>query len=246
MRLISLAPSSTEILFSLGAGDNVIATTGYCDYPEEAQQRPDVGGWLNVEEKEVIRSDADAVFTSTFLQDDLRARLQEAGLDVVHVSPTTLNGVYDSIRTISEYLNERVAGRNLIQQMKTAFTEVGVEWKEKPTVYLEEWNNPPSVSGNWVPEILEHAGGTQPFIQPGQPSQPINAETVQQASPDLIVLHWCGFQDKSDREAIVERNGWQFAEDIPIACIHDSLLNRPGPRLVQGCQELNKAIRATR
>lgn len=242
MGLVSLAPSSTEILFELGVGEDVVATTGYCDYPDGADEKPDVGGWLNVQEKEVVRSDADAVFTSTFLQDELRDRLEEAGLDVVHVSPSTLDEVYDSIRTISEYVNKEDTGQDVIDGMKEEFHSVKTPWDDPPVVYLEEWHDPPSVAGNWVPDVLRVAGGTQPFISSGEPSKPIEGDTVREASPDLIVLHWCGFQDKSDNR-VYERNGWGFADDIPVTCIHDSLLNRPGPRLVEGCKKLNAAIR---
>jgi iron complex transport system substrate-binding protein len=246
MRLISLAPSSTEILFELGVGDDVVATTGYCDYPDGADEKPDVGGWLNVQEKEVVRSDADAVFTSTFLQDDLRDRLEEAGLDVVHVSPSTLDEVYASIRTISEYVNREDAGQGIIEEMKEGFSSVRAPWDDLPVVYLEEWHDPPSVAGNWVPDIVRAAGGTQSLISSGKPSKPIEGNTVREASPDLIVLHWCGFQDKSDKNRVRERDEWGFADDIPVTCIHDSLLNRPGPRLVEGCKEINAAIRQTR
>lgn len=243
MRLISLAPSSTEILYELGVGDDVVATTGYCDHPSEAAKKPDVGGWLNVDEQEVVRSDADAVFTSTFLQDELRSRLEEAGLDVVHVSPSTLDGVYESITTISDYVNKESVGEQIVNDMQEGFEKIGVEWEEPPTVYLEEWHDPPSAAGNWVPEIIEIAGGEQGFVEPGEPSRPVNAASVRQSSPDLIVLHWCGFQEKSNKESVPNRGGWSFAHEAPIRCIHDSLLNRPGPRLVKGCEKLNRVIR---
>src|SRR6185369_3173785 len=92
-RIASLAPSHTELAFALGAGDRVIATTSYCNWPEEALKLPKLKGWANLKAEDVSALKPDLVLTSSVCQGELLAALQKAGLPVLHQDPRSLSDV---------------------------------------------------------------------------------------------------------------------------------------------------------
>ena len=116
----------------------------------------------------------------------------------------------------------------------------------KLRVYCEEYNKPPYVSGNWVPKMIEIAGGTGIAIE-GLPSYTLPLEQVQDFNPDCIILSWCNMGRKLDKskELFYKRKGWQELEAVQkgrVFPINDSLLNRPTPRLVHGAGRLAEIL----
>jgi iron complex transport system substrate-binding protein len=111
----------------------------------------------------------------------------------------------------------------------------------RPRVYVEEWHQPPMASGNWVPEIVRAAGG-EPFpILPGALSREVTLDEVARFGPALIVISWCGAGSLADKNLLLQRGGWDALSAVQqgsVRVIDDSLLNRPGPRLVEGAQRL--------
>ena len=77
-RIVSLAPSNTEILYALGAQDRLAAVTRYCDFPEEASKQPRIGGWLDINDELVKSYNPDLVLTSTFVQNKITSRYKKS------------------------------------------------------------------------------------------------------------------------------------------------------------------------
>ena len=128
--------------------------------------------------------------------------------------------------------------------MKSGFAKIRLHPLEyRPRVYMEEWFQPPLAAGNWVPEVAAIAGGEEIIAEVSRPSKTFSLAALSLADPDLIVCHWQGWGDRTDLGRIVERPGWQelraMAEN-KIFFLDDALINRPGPRLVQGARALNK------
>ena len=116
MRLVSLAPGSTEILYALGC--KPVAVTRFCDYPLHAKQRPKVGGWLDIDYRRLQELQPDLVCTSPFVQDRVVAELERRKIDVVHVDPVTLDGVFESIMVIGTAVNRQPETHELVVAMK--------------------------------------------------------------------------------------------------------------------------------
>ena len=107
MRIISLAPSNTEILYALECSDEIVAVTRFCDYPEEAKLKPKVGGWIDIDDKLVEKYMPDVIMTSTFVQDKIVSRFKEKGIKIFHSDPKTLEQVYESIISIGEFVDKK-------------------------------------------------------------------------------------------------------------------------------------------
>lgn len=240
MRIISLSPSNTEILAALGVMENVIAVTHLCDYPATVKQKPRIGTWITTDSERLKRMKPDFIFTSYFLPPPLK--IWRGPGKIVHVKPTTLEEVYESIRIIGGVAGKKKKAGEVIVKMKTQFETIKKQKvKKRPRVYMEEWHSPPFASGNWVPELVEIAGGEEVLGKRGEPSCEYDFGTLLKEDPDIIICHWCGAGHREDVKRVKERPGWEKLRAVQsnrIFFIDDSLLNRPGPRLIEGAEAL--------
>lgn len=244
MRIASLSPAVTEILFALELQDLIVCTDQFSNYPEAAKNIPHVKDHTKVNPQELYEYEVDLVFTSTVIQEKLAEQLKAQSFSVVHFDPRTLHGVYEMIRNIGMLLQCEEAAKELVLSMQQGFNDVKKKaalLPKKLKVYIEEWHNPPFASGNWVPEVARFAGVEQYPVPAGQLSPEVTLEQVQAWNPDFVVMSWCGAGALPDKEVLTEREGWSVLPAIQadaVRVIDDSLLNRPGPRLVEGARRL--------
>lgn len=241
MRIVSLAPSNTEILFELGLGDQIVGTTTLCDFPKEAVEKPSVGGWTNPRVDRLEELEPDLVIASDDLQDGAVERVREAGYEVLQVKPHSLDEVFESIIEIGERVNRREEAEELVQSMKSGIDDIHLEGSRR--IYCEEWMNPPMVSGNWIPGLIERIGGKY-FIEGGR-SRKFNVDELKEFDPEYIFLNICGAGENLNPEEILKRDEWQdltAVQNENVYVIDDAFLNRPGPRLVEGAEKVAKII----
>ncbi|TSC58279.1 MAG: iron complex transport system substrate-binding protein [Candidatus Peregrinibacteria bacterium Greene0416_19] len=244
VRIASLSPAATEILFALGLGGRIVCTDQFSNHPDEAKAIPHVRDHQNVKAETLIEYKPEIVLTGISIQQNLAVDLRQAGFTVVHQDPRTINAVYESIRQFGTIFDVEEKAHTLVLQMQQGLNAVKKKASllgSKPRVYVEEWLEPPMISGNWVPEVVRIAGG-EPFpIPPGELSRAVTLEEVARFNPDLIVISWCGAGSLVDKKLLMGRPGWDALRAVQtghVKVIDDSLLNRPGPRLVEGAQRL--------
>lgn len=246
MRIVSLAPSNTEILFALGAGDCVVGATVFCDYPQEVKTLAKVGGWTTANTQMILALKPDLVITSTFLQKEASSRFKNLPFSHLHVDPKTMATVFESILQIGEVVERKKRAQRLVDKMKREMHLLQKKnTRKQPRIYIEEWHQPPMVSGNWVPEMVTIAGGKYFPIQPGSPSRAVSEKEVQAFDPEIILLSLCGFGGRPSKEIITRRKGWENLSAVKndrVYVVDDSFFNRPGPRLVLGIKMLSKLI----
>lgn len=237
MRLVSLAPSATATLSAMGAADELVGATHHCDLDGVEVDPERLGGWLNTDFDAVAALDPDLVLTSDPLQRDTRDELRDRGLEVHHTEPETLEDAIDGFAEIGRTIGHPEAGERIAADARERLRRVreAVADKARPTVYCEEWADPPMAAGNWVPEAVDAAGGRYPFVDPGDRSGEVSRKEVAAADPEYVILHPCGKGDRADPEEFRER-GW--APDAAVHVVDDSLLNQPSPRLIDGIERL--------
>ena len=233
MRIASLAPSNTEIIYALGMQEDLVATTSLCDYPPAARKINSVGGWSSgMDIDELRETEPDLVLASDALQDEIVERIDFA--EVFHLKPESMDEVYESILKIGEITSSPDRAEDLVVEMKNQIGQIEV--RDSPRIYCEEWSTPPMVSGNWIPGLLERAGFDY-MIEEGKRSRKIMEREVQSFDPEIIVMNICGAGENFSRSEIMKRDGWSDISAVREGKVHvidDSLLNRPGPRLVEG------------
>lgn len=250
MKIVSLAPSNTEILFALGLQSHIVGVTAYCDFPKAAKTKLQVGSWINPKADEIKKLQPDIVITSTIVQEKIAQNLRELGLPILHVNPTTLASIYESIVIIGEATGKKQAAQHLITKIKSAitFARIVQNKKIKPKVYIEEWHRPPFVSGNWVPELVALAGGRYDLIKAGQLSREVTTGEVAVYDPDVMILSICGFGKNVSKDLITKRKGWEHLAAVKnknVFVINDTYLNRPGPRIYQAVARLQQYFSKT-
>jgi iron complex transport system substrate-binding protein len=242
MEIISLAPSNTEILYKLGAEDDIVATTSLCDCPAEAARKPSIGGWTNPKISRIHEFDADLVLASDDLQDEAVGEIEGQGYPVLQVKPHSLEEVYESIVEIGERIGKGEAAQKLVWDMKNRIE--AVELEGNPRIYCEEWMDPPMVSGNWIPDLIRALDGQYPIM--GGRSQEINLDELEEFDPQHIIFHICGSGENLDATEIIQsRSEWRTISAVKnqnIYTVDDSLLNRPGPRLAEAAEKIKEII----
>ncbi|HVW66811.1 MAG TPA: cobalamin-binding protein [Candidatus Peribacteraceae bacterium] len=244
MRIVSLSPASTEILFALGHGSEIAATDQFSDNPEAAKRIPHLNGHTDIVIEDIAAHHPDIILTETVVQEKLATMLKQRGFPVFHQDPRTLGAVFDAIHALGVLTDDEDRSRAFIRSLKNEMDGIRMRSKllpKKPKVYCEEWLNPPMVSGNWVPELVTLAGAIPFPIKPGELSREVTFQEVAAFDPDLIVLSWCGAGAKQSAEPLFNRAGWQELRAVRekrVKVIDDSLLNRPGPRLLDGARML--------
>ena len=244
MRIASLSPAATETLFGLGTGFEIVCVDQFSNFPNEAKSFPHLRGHQKIDAEELRKFSPELVITGTVIQEKLAHDLRSNGFGVVHQDPRTILAIYESIRQLGTILECAPKAEEVVLAMQQGFNAVKKKaalLPKKAKVYIEEWHDPPMVSGNWVPEVIRIAGGQSFPIRDGQLSHDVRLEEVSSFDPDLIVISWCGAGALAPKELLTKRKGWgslRAIADGRVSVIDDSLLNRPGPRLVEGAQRL--------
>ncbi|MFQ6170423.1 cobalamin-binding protein [Oryzobacter sp. R7] len=275
MRIFSLLPSTTEILFAVGAGDEVVGVTFECDAPAEARTRTivststlreglspreiddavaaavangedlyrlDAGVLAGLDADLVVTQDLCAVCAVDVATVDDALTHLGCTADVLTVDPHTLEEVLESVTTIGSAVGREEAASSLVAGLRARLDAVRsrVAGRTRPRVAVLEWTDPPYLPGHWIPEMVELAGGVCVLGRPGERSARTTFEDVAAARPDLVVVAPCGY----------DRAGAQAQADALVAAgalppgvrVHavdaDGMWARPGPRLVDGVEEL--------
>ena len=241
-RVVSLAPSATATLSAMGAAETLVGVTHHCDPAAAAGDAHGVdpvavGGWLDPSLERVAELSPDVVCTSDGLQADLADDCREQGFEVDHREPATLADVLETFERRGDAVGRPEAGARLAADARRRLERVAdtVADRPRPTVYCEEWSDPPMAAGNWVPDAVRAAGGRYPFVDAGDRSREIDGEEVEAEEPDHAVVHVCGHGTRVDSTVIADRD---WAVDPAVHVVDDSLLNQPSPALIDGIERL--------
>ncbi|MDR3415672.1 MAG: ABC transporter substrate-binding protein [Nevskia sp.] len=249
MRLFSHTCSNTEIVCALDCADLLVGIDTDSDHPAEAAQRlPKLGRDLDLDTAGVIALRPDLVLTSLTVPGHERivAELQDAGLRTLVCDPRSLEDVYGDIRRIAEAIGVPGRGNRLVDLMRAAMPPV--KRARRPAVLVEWWPKPVIAPArqSWVSDLIELAGGTNPWRGVDAKSLPLDDAQVLAAAPEAVVMSWCGVKQENYRADIVKRRaGWEAVPAVRhqrIVPITEAWLGRPGPRLVEGYAALRRVI----
>ncbi|NJD28129.1 MAG: hypothetical protein FIA92_07510 [Chloroflexi bacterium] len=247
-RIVSLTPATTEVLFAIGAGPRVVGKVeDIANHPPEAADVPIVATFAGIDVEQIVALEADLVVSggSGLSQGPAVEQLRNAGVPVLVVYPTTVDGALEGIRTIGRAAGEAQAADDLVQSMTAQIDAVSAvtEGVERPRVFYEidygqSIFTPPATS--IYGEMIRLAGG-EPIS--GDPNYSISLESLVDADPQVILLGDAAYGVTP--EQVAARPGWGGMTAVTDGRIHpvdDILITRPGPRLTQGLRELLGAI----
>lgn len=253
LRVISLAPSNTEILYAISAGSQVIGRDDFSDYPVEAKALPSIGGSNSKYNLEAIAAlKPDLVLAAELNTPEQVKALEGLNLNVYYLkNPTDLDGLYANLETVATLTGKQVETEKLVAGLKSrvAAVQKAVEnVKQTPTVYYELDATDPSKPytsgpGTFVDTLIHMAGGKNVASDLGSAWAAISSEALIAKNPDIILLGDGAYGVTI--ESLSQRPGWaniQALVDKRVYVFDDNTVSRPTPRLVDGLETLAKLI----
>jgi iron complex transport system substrate-binding protein len=247
-RIVSLQPSVTATLSSLGADGCLVACTKYCEevVPGISQGRRVVADSWTSKATEILAAEPDLVIASVPYQLEAVAEILKAGVRFLGFAPKTLADIYSDIAILAGIVGKADAGEGVINGMHQVIDLVSSQLKQaklrrRPHVFCEEWGKPIIASQPWVAEFVEIAGGE--FV--GEPGSQTTADEVLARDPDIVIAAWCGAGDRVPLERIVTQRDWQQMRAVrerQVYCIPDPHLNTPAPTVMAGLLGIAKII----
>lgn len=248
-RIVSLTPANTEILFAIGAGDRVVATTDFDDYPPEAVDLPDVASYTSVDVEKIVGLEADLVVAggNYFNDPDALERLRGLGIPVLVVYAASVEAVLDDVRLIGQAAGSAAEAEALAATMAADIGAVSAATAALPTprTFYEidafgDIYGPADES--FLEELIVLAGG-DPITTGSTTAFNIPLERLIEADPEVIVLGDANYGVTP--EIVAGRPGWDVMTAVregAIRPVNDTVVTRPGPRLTEGLRALALAI----
>ncbi len=257
VRIVSLSPDVTEILFAMGLGDRLVGRTSASDYPPEAARVPVVGGYGKPSVEKILGAKPDLVTGSGLGLAAQVREIERAGIPVYIGSAKTLGDVADFFEELGRRAGSPEAGTDLATEFQAAFAaararNAGLSEEERPKVYLEIAGNPiwAAGSGTFIDELIRAAGGRNALAGLGSGYIRPTAEDVIKLDPDVVLLTYMSPDKMAAEERFARRPGWGRVTAVRNghvwADIDTNLLLRPGPRLVDGLGILSARLGAVR
>ena len=280
-RVLSLLSSTTEVVYALGCGDQLVGRSHECDYPPAVMTLPictkpkfNVDG-SSIEVDGEVKSILQSALSVYYINEDLLKELKPdiiltqsqcevcavsekdvksvveniTGInpDIISVEPNSVKDIFKDIKIIAEALNVVDKGADLIDFMKNRIRTLKKSYdvKSELTVAAIEWIDPLMAAGNWVPELIEMAGGINLFGEAGKHSPWMEYKDLIEKDPHNIIIMPCGYNiQKSiiEIDSLIKQKGWKEINAVHNDKVYitdgNQFFNRPGPRIIESLEIL--------
>lgn len=242
-RIVSAAPTPTEILFAVGAGDLVVGVDDYSDYPAEVANITKVGSYtLNTEV--IIGLQPDLVLSSDLVPLSQLELLEDHGIPYVILATRTLDDVLKDIRLVgilTGHVDEAVAlADSLSDRIEAVKSKTLAEDVVKPRLYIEYYPYWTYGPGSFGDDLIALAGGINIAADTSSEYPMLTSEFIIAQDPEVII-YTVGYMTTTTAEEISSRPGWDTIAAVVDGDIHsmdDNLMSRYGPRIVDGLEQL--------
>lgn len=246
-RFISLAPNITEIVFAIGAGDRLVGRTTFCNYPPEAAKVEAVGDTLKPSIERIIALRPQVVFVSTASQlEAFTAELDAHNIAVYVTNSRDLDGVFHSIERISDLLGRRPQADELLKQLRARVAAVEARVKPEPPVrvFYQVSDEPLYTIGRdaFITDLIKRAGGISVTADVPGAWPKYSAESALAAQPDAIFLPTGGSMGEANSSVAAPLKRSPAVANGRVYKVNEDHLSRPGPRSVDGLEELARAL----
>ncbi len=193
-KIISLAPSNTEILYALGLEGRLFGVTEYCDYPEAAKDKPKIGGFSTVDIERVVEIQPDLILAGNIHKDKVIPELDRLGLATLAINPQTISDVMKAINLIGMAADRKERASQLVAEMQGRINAItsktaSLTESQRPRVLYVLWHEPlmTAGSGTRIDELIIKAGGINIASDLDGDYPTMSLEAVIMANPQIIV-----------------------------------------------------------
>jgi len=245
-KLVCLAPSIVDDVYSLGAGNDVIAVSEYTTYPADAAKKPTIGAPLNPSLEKIIALHPDLVLgTGDMNHLPSIDQLERYGIPVFVVNPHGIAGIYKSIASLGHALNRDSDAAHLLRDLQSREQSVRARVLDKPAVrlFMPVWYDPIVTAGRhaFITELIEVAGGNSITSDIAQEWPQVSLEAIVARHPDALLLI------KGSKVSLAElsgRPGWQGLSAVREGRVFfvDKRIDLPSPAAIYAMEELAKQL----
>ena len=243
-RIVSLGASATEILFAVGAGEQVVARTDFCNFPPEASSIPSLGGFdgKTFSLESIIAYKPDFVVLFAGMHDHLIEPLQRYEIQYFVSDATSIDKVLSEIQEIGKITGHEEKALALVEEIQSSIDNLSLI--SNKTVYWEVWNAPYMTIGgtSFINALITKAGGKNIFVDVEQAYPSVNEESIIARNPDVIFI-------PSDSPVTVEdvknRSGWKDISAVKTDSIYKidaDITSRSGPRIKDAILLINEFL----
>ena len=252
-RIVCLTEETTEWLYLLGQESKIVGISGYTVRPRRArEEKPKVSAFLSAKIDKILALKPDCVFGFSDLQADIANLLIRSGIQVTVFNQRSVDEIFSMLYQVAAMVGEVNQGEIRLKQFRenlNAIQTAASNFKRRPIIYFEEWDEPRISAIRWVSELITIAGGDDCFpelaIMPmGKDRIIADDQSIVSRAPDIIIGSWCG--KKFRPEKVSQRAGW---ESIPAVKnnqlfeIKSADILQPGPAaLTDGVAKLHQII----
>jgi iron complex transport system substrate-binding protein len=252
-RIVSLAPNITEILFSLDLDEEIVGVSIHCNFPEKAKSKDRVGSYISLDFEKITFLKPDLIIaTGVGNTRDMVDRLEKLGFQTYVIYPKNFGGILQSIGHIGQVVNREKEARVIIEEMRKRSQRV-VELTKglpRPKVFIQIGDIPIVTvgRGSFADDLIRLAGGENIAGNEKGVYPRFGMEEILKRSPEVIVIS--SMNPKGDYQKILQE--WTRWKTIPavkngrIHLIDSDLLDRPSPRIIDGLEELARALHPER
>ncbi|MBL4783614.1 MAG: cobalamin-binding protein [Porticoccaceae bacterium] len=253
-RIVCLTEETTEALYLMGEQDRIVGISGFTVRPAIARkEKPKVSAFTSAKIDKILALKPDLVLAFSDMQADITAELVRAGLQVHVFNQRSVSEIFEMLHTLGALIGESDKAAKLVLEYQQNIDESLLQaknYKKKPTIYFEEWDDPLISGIKWVSELGEIAGGIDCFPElskeaGGKQRIIADPQTVIDRQPDIIIGSWCGKKFRPER--VAEREGWDAIPAVKnnqLFEIKSVNILQPGPAaLTDGLKELRELIK---
>ncbi|HUO35826.1 MAG TPA: ABC transporter substrate-binding protein [Candidatus Acidoferrum sp.] len=251
LRIVSLAPSVTSILLSIGAGRHLVGVSKWCHDVANVGRRPTVGDCWKLDVDEVARLHPTHVIGSVPFATEAVEKILRQPFIFIALNPRSLADMETDILTLGRLTGKIPQSRLLVARMRGSFLRIADRARKllgrslPCRVYSEAWPNPRISSPPWVAELIALTCGKM-CVPPGSR---VTDSDVAASSPDVILLAWTATGPRSRVSTVLDNPRWRGVPAVVhrrVFAIRDEWLNTPGPPLVFGARAILRALAASK
>gem|GEM_PF-179185 len=246
-RIVSLAPNLTEIVYAVGAGDQLVGNTEYCDYPAAAKSVAKIGDTMHPSVERIIALKPQIVLVSTASQlEAFTKQLDQQNITVYVTNPQSLEDVFRSIQTLGELFGHHDSTATMVADLRkrAAAVEAATKVLKPVKVFYQVSDEPLYTIGRdaFLTDLIRRAGGVSVTADVPGAFPRYSDEAALAAKPDAIILPSGGAMATANSKAAPAMKNSPAVLNNRIYKIDENHLQRPGPRLVDGLEELARAL----
>ena len=252
-RIVSLAPSNTEIVYALELEDRLVGTTDYCDYPEAAKSKPRVANYTTPNLEKVVSVQPDLVLAEAIHEKTALPAMENLGLTVIVTSAWSLDTVLNDIKLVGQVNGKSRKAASLVDDLNSRIQAVVYKTamltpEQRLRVLYVVWHDPIWTMGGetFTNDLIWKAGGVNIYADDFEQSRVVSLESIIQKNPQVIIVSGMGTSGDLIYNNIMKEtrlSGIDAMVNNRVYKVSDAnLTERPGPRIVDGLEEVAKLL----